>query len=139
MLKIVKLRTVIVKLWTVDSELCWMQEFFKPIITIFVFVLNYKPIITIFVFVLNSEFLVWPKIFILIYRIQKQISWLSSINLYLLSQLVQISLKVLEVWRKFWYFHQIVWSTWASLQLRGEIYVKAKPRWKFSLILGDAK
>ena len=40
-----------------------------------------KPIFTIFVFVLNLEFLVWVWIFIHIYKNQKQISWLSSINL----------------------------------------------------------
>ena len=39
-----------------------------------------KPIFTIFVFVLNLNFFVWIQIFIHIYRIQKQISWLPSIN-----------------------------------------------------------
>ena len=39
-----------------------------------------KPIFTIFVFVLNLKFFVWIQIFIHIYRIQKQISWLPSIN-----------------------------------------------------------
>ena len=40
-----------------------------------------RHIITIFVFVLNLEFLVWIFFFLPIYRTQKQISWLSSINL----------------------------------------------------------
>ena len=48
---------------------------------------------------------------------------------------VQIRRKIIEAWKKFWYFHQIIWPNWANFQYCDEAYVKHKLRWKLSLIL----
>ena len=79
-----------------------------------------KPIITIFEFVLNLEF-VLIQIFIHVYRIQKQISWLSSINLTFSLPFSSNKIKKILKHEVSFIFHEIVRSNWANLQYCSEI------------------